>query len=250
MVDATNGLDRASDAAPLVAAGRSLTEPAVQRVYRRWCVTMDSILTPDYTGLVAETNLIRAAAPPALYDAVRQAANDAAGEIRARGSTRPLYVSVQVEVAWGGFGGSGAYAGIAQDMTDFSFTNVLGLSSYPYFVRLHPDSLPGDYYLRIRNEAGVPVMVVEGGWTSASLGPIVSSTAIQAAYVRRHATLLDAAGAIGVFQLTFTDLDTTGMGLPPGSILPLFASLGLVDDALVPKPALSAWDAAFARPRP
>jgi hypothetical protein len=37
--------------------------------------------------------------------------------------------------------------------------------------------------------------------------------------------------------------------LPPGSILPLFASLGLVDANLAPKPALAPWDSAFARAR-
>src|SRR5262245_54401961 len=34
MIDATNGLDRSSDHPALVARGRSLTEPAVQQVYR------------------------------------------------------------------------------------------------------------------------------------------------------------------------------------------------------------------------
>ncbi|MBI4535315.1 MAG: hypothetical protein HY708_03490 [Ignavibacteriae bacterium] len=50
-------------------------------------------------------------------------------------------------------------------------------------------------------------------------------------------------------QLTFTDLDLVAHPPPPGSILPLFAYLGLVDVNLYPKPALSAWDTAFARPR-
>ena len=48
---------------------------------------------------------------------------------------------------------------------------------------------------------------------------------------------------------TFTDLDLAGVPLPPGSILPLFAALGLVDINLVAKLALAPWDAAFARPR-
>jgi len=52
-----------------------------------------------------------------------------------------------------------------------------------------------------------------------------------------------------VFQLTFTDLDLTASPPPPGSILPLFAALGLVDVNLNPKLALSAWDATFSRPR-
>ena len=36
--------------------------------------------------------------------------------------------------------------------------------------------------------------------------------------------------------------------LPPGSILPLFAHLGVVDSAFGAKPALTAWDRMLARP--
>jgi hypothetical protein len=50
-----------------------------------------------------------------------------------------------------------------------------------------------------------------------------------------------------VFQLTFTDLDVTSIPQPPGSILPLFAALGMVDTQLRPKPALAVWDSLYAR---
>ena len=73
-VDPTNGLDRSSDAAPLVAAGRSLVEPAIQQLFRDWVTAVDTLLHPDYLGVASETNLVRAAAPAALYGAVVQVA--------------------------------------------------------------------------------------------------------------------------------------------------------------------------------
>jgi hypothetical protein len=248
-LDATNGLDRSSDAAPLVAAGRSLTEPDVQGLYRRYGVAVDSMLRPRDLGLAAETNLIRAASPPALYAAVRQVANDLAAAVRARDATVRLYVSVQVEVAWGRLSGSpGPYVGVATDLADFPFVEELGLSSYPYLAGFNePEDVPLDYYARIPEGTVLPVLVVEGGWSSASVGPVVSSPAKQARWMRREVALLDSARATGVFQITFTDLDLTGVPLPPGSILPLFASLGLVTADLVPKPALAPWDSAFVR---
>lgn len=248
MVDATNGINRAGESQPLVDAGRSLAEPEVQFLYRRYCTVLDSLLRPDWMGLAAETNLIRAAAPPALYAAVVQVANDAAADIRAIDAGTPLFISVQVETAWGVLGGSGAYEGVAQDVTDFPFMDAMGLSSYPYFAWSDPDSLPDDYYARLRQGNGLPVLVVEGGWTSRSIGGIGSSPATQARYVARHAELLDRAQGVGLLQLTFTDLDTTA--LPPGTILPYFSYNGLVDENLVPKPALAEWDAIFARPGP
>ena len=247
-MDPTNGLDRAADSEALVAAGRSLTETAIQALYRDYVVALDTLVHPDYLSLASETNLVRGLAPPALYAALKQNAADAFTAVRAHDATVRLFATVQVEVAWGP--PPAAYVGIAQDLADFAFTEVLGLSSYPYFVWTDPDSLPVDYYSRITAGTGLPAMVIEGGWTSAQVGPVVSTPEKQARYIRRHAAILDAVGAAAaVFQITFTDLDLTGVPLPTGSPLPLFASIGLVDVALNPKPALGEWDAIFARPR-
>jgi len=249
MLDATNGLDRASDAPELVARGRSLTEPAVQQVFRDFAVAVDSLLRPAYLGLTAETNLIRAAAPPALYAAVKQVANDAATEVGAIDPAVKLYVSVQVETAWGKLTG-GPYVGVSVDLADFPFLQAMGLSSYPYLGGfVEPEEVPLDYYSRLVQGTTLPVMVVEGGWASASVGGIVSTPAKQARWIRRQVELLDQTAALFVFQLTFTDLDFTGAPLPPGSILSLFATLGLVDATLAPKQSLAPWDSAFTRPR-
>lgn len=249
MIDLTNGLDRSSDHPALVARGRSLTEPAVQRVYRDYAVAMDTLLDPAWLGLAPETNLIRAVAPAPLYAAVRQAANDAASDVRAVDSAVRLYVSVQVETAWGKLTG-GPYVGVATDLADFPFIQALGLSSYPYLGGFaEPEDVPLDYYARIVQGSGLAPMVVEGGWTSASVGGVVSSPDEQTRWIARQIQLLDEARALFAFQLTFTDLDLAGVPLPPGSILPLFAALGLVDANLAAKPALAKWDAAFARPR-
>lgn len=247
-IDPTNGLDRSKDSAHLVAAGRSLTEPAVQQVYRAYVTAMDTILHPDYIGFASETNLVRAAAPAALYNAVVQVANDAANDVRAVDRSVKLFSTVQVEVAWGalGGGGGGGFAGIAQDRADFPFINALGLSSYPYLGGYaEPDSIPLDYYDRLDDPDPIPMLVIEGGYTSQSLfGGGASSPEKQRRYIDRHAAILDRARVVGWFQLTFTDLDTTYF---PTGVAP-FAFNGLVDKDLNPKPSLSAWDSYFARP--
>jgi hypothetical protein len=248
-IDPANGLNRAGEADALVRRGRSIAEPAVQELYRRYAVAADTMLRPDHLGLALETNLIRMASPPSLYAAIRTAVNAAAADVRAADARVPLGVSVQVDAAWGRLGGSGTYAGVDTDFVDFPFVEELGLSSYPYLAGFaDPDSVPLDYYARLLEGRTVPAAVTEGGWTSASVGGVASSPEAQRRYIVRQGMLLDSARAAAVFQLTFTDLDLSG-GLPPGSILPLFAHLGLVDVNLNPKPALAAWDAAFARRR-
>ena len=249
-VDATDGLNRAAEAPELVAAGRSVTDTAVQRLYREWVFAVAQKLRPQYLGLVAETNLIKAAAPDSVYRAVVAMANAVARQIRDSALPSPLYVSVQVETAWGRLTPGGTYQGIAQDLTDFPFVNAIGLSSYPYLGGfVVPENLPLDYYSRLVQGTALPVLVVEGGWPSITVGSVTSSTAMQARYIGRQLELLDQAHARGVFQLTFYDIDLTGVTLPPGSILPLFTHLGLADSAFNAKPALTVWDAAFARPR-
>lgn len=248
-VDVTNGLDRSAEDPTLVALGHSITEPAMQTLYRQYVMALDTILHPDYLGLAAETNLIRYAAPDSVYQAVVTMANAAAGDIAAHQSPPQRYVSIQVEVAWGTLQGA-AYAGIAQDLQDFPFVEAIGLSSYPYLAGVAvPADLPADYYSRLADESARPVLVVEGGWSSLTLGGIVSSQAEQASYIKKQAQLLDRAKAVAVFQLTFADLAlSTFPPQPPGSILPFFASLGLVDTTLSPKAALPSWDEVFARP--
>jgi hypothetical protein len=253
MLDVTDGLARDKEAPELVTAGRSITEPAIQRLYRDYVLAIADVVRPTHIGLVAETNLIRAAAPRAVYDALVRMTNDAAADLRARGVTTPLYVSVQVETAWGRLAGngSGAYVGIDEDIRDFPFISALGLSSYPYLAGYRtPEEIPDDYYTRVVGNRSLPVMVVEGGWTSGAVPGLQSSPEMQARYIRRHAALLETAHATAVFQLTFTDLDVSAIPQPPGSILPIFAALGMVDTALRPKPALAVWDSVFAIRRP
>ena len=240
-LDVTNGLDRSQEDPVLVGLGRSITDTAIQRHYREYVQAVDSILHPDYMSLAAETNLIRAAAPAPVYNAVVTMVNAAAAELRARNTLTLLMVSVQVETAWGRFQGTNTFIGIAQDRTDFPFLDALGLSSYPYLGGFtQPEAIPDDYFGRLVQSAPLPVLILEGGWPSVSVAGIASSPALQARYIRRQGELLSAMNAKGLFQITFTDLHPTI--IPPGSSLTLFATLGLVDTALQAKPALATWD--------
>ncbi len=92
----------------------------------------------------------------------------------------------------------------------------------------------------------LPELVLEGGWPSVAAGGVSSTPEMQARYIRRHAQILDVARATAVFQITFTDLDLSASPPPPGSVLPLFAHLGLVDSVLAPKAALAVWDSLLA----
>ena len=246
-IEPANGLDRKAESDVLVKLGRSITEPAVQRMYREYAVAFDSILHPAYLTLAVETNLIRLTAPATLYNALVTMTNAGAQQIRATGSTTRLMVSVQVDAAWGRIG-AGSYVGIDRDRSDFSFIQALGLSSYPYLSGFAtPEEIPLDYYSRLVAGSVLPMLVVEGGWTSGAVTGVSSTPDLQARYIKRQMQLADAAKLVGVFQITFTDLDMASFPVPAGSILPLFAQLGLVDANYRAKPALAVWDGVRAR---
>jgi len=246
-IDPANGLDRSSDATQLVALGKSIAQPAMQQVYQRFVLAADSLLHPDHLGLALETNAIRFASPDSIYKGVVAAANGAAVVVRAIDPSVPLSVSVQADLAWGKIGGTG-YVGVAQDFTDFSFLQELGISSYPYLVFSVPGDIPLNYYSQLVADHPLPVFVSEGGWSSVSLTggtyglAVQSSPAIQAAYIDRQGLLLSQAHAIGLFQLTYTDLDLAGWpAIDTAGLFP-FAFLGVVDSNFAAKPALAAWD--------
>lgn len=245
-LDPANGLNRAGESSALVSAGRSITEPAIQHVFRHYAVAIDSIIRPEHLGLALETNLIRGVAPAPLYAAIKQVANDAAADVRGVDGRVKLSVSVQVDWAWGRLGGN-VYQGVEQDFADFPFIKELGLSSYPYLAGFaEPEEIPLNYYSRLLKGHNMPAMVTEGGWSSASIDTLVSSEDEQKRYLKQQSLLLDNVNAIAVFQLTFTDLDLSAYPGAPGNLV-LFAHLGLVDTALAPKKALATWDALYRR---
>lgn len=247
MADLTDGLSRAEEAPQLRALGRSLSEPAVQQVARDYLLAVAALLAPEFIGLSAETNLVRAAAPASVYDAIVTTANAIAADLSNARVDAVLFHSVQVETAWGLFGNS-PYQGIAQDLQDFPFSGLLAFSSYPYFVFDEPEAIPDDYYTRLADATALPVMVIEGGWTSASVGTVQSSPELQTRYLLRHEQLLESVAATMWLQLVFADLDLSSYPSPQPVNLPLFVQIGLTDRDFVPKPALAEWDRIFARP--
>jgi len=250
VIDATNGVDRTAEASELMAAGRSVTEPAIQALYRAWARAVVAEVHPVALGLAAETNLIRFGAPARVYQAVVQMANDAARDVWLDNASLPLFVSIQVDAAWGRLQGTNQYTGVEQDFRDFPFTQWIGLSSYPYLAGFaSPEIMPDDWYSRPLNGRTIPTIVTEGGWTSANTGAVVSSAALQARWIARQTQLADRVGASYLFQLLFADIDLVAFQAQfDPKVLP-FARIGMVDSVLAPKPALAVWDSVFARVR-
>ena len=130
-----------------MAARRSLAEPEVRQLYRRYVGAFVRLLRPKALTVASETNLIRALAPASVYAAVVAAGNEAAAEARAQDPALRLMITVQVEVANGRLPG-GVGAGITRDRADFPFAQALGLSSYPFLAGVGDPEQERRFFLR------------------------------------------------------------------------------------------------------
>jgi hypothetical protein len=172
--------------------------------------------------------------------------NAVAAQIKAASLPSKLYVSIQVETAW-----AGCLRAVRRHRAGSQRLPVHG-SDRPVELPLPrrirgAESLPLDYYSRIRQGTALPVLVVEGGWASVSLDSIVSSPAEQARFFARQELLLDSARAQGVFQLTFYDLDTSN-NPPPRDPFFLYSRISASPTARCIPSRARVWDSTLRRP--
>lgn len=248
LADPLDGLDRTSEPPELVTAGRSITEPEIRDLHQAWVREVVRQVQPRWMGLASEINTLGQHGDPTLYADLVDMIDGLATEVRALSPEVEVFVSFQVEDAHGLF--------IPEDgegfdlVDDFRNLDMLGLSSYPMFAFEDPADVPEDHLSRFRQETDLPLGMVEGGWSSDSVPSADASPAEQAAYMARYAELLDGVGARLWILLLYADLDLDAFGLPPdrAETLESFASMGIVDSDLEPKPSFQAWDEILARP--
>jgi hypothetical protein len=247
LVDPLDGLDRRREDPGLVAAGRSILEPSIRALHEEWVRRIAARVRPEYLGLASEINTLAARGDPALYAEIRDVVNTLAPEVRQRSPATQVFVSFQVDEANGALG---------QDTIDhFALIDdfdidALGLSSYPVFAFDSPADIPDDYFQKFRDATDLPLLLVEGGWSSADVPWSHGTPEQQVEFIDRFETLLDGVQAEAWVMLTFTDLDVNGFGLDPDRAAGLsnFAHMGILDTALRRKPAYAAWQRVFDRP--
>lgn len=127
--------------------------------------------------------------------------------------------------------------------------DIWAMSSYPYFV-FNGEPIPDDYYAPLLKQTDKPLAISEGGFSSRSFGPIVSSPEAQVAYLNAIDEQIGERLAFWVY-LILTDLNMdaieeamrmNGMSEQDIDTLSMFATIGLRQPDGTPKPALEVWD--------
>ncbi len=249
LIDPLDGLDRRSETPELVEAGRSILEPEIRSLHEAYTLEVAREVRPDYMGLASEINTLAAHGSPQLYAELVDLVNTLAPEIRTILPTTRVFVSFQVDDAWNLFPLPDPPIDHFALVDDFDI-DALGLSSYPIFVWPSPAEIPDDYFSRFRAATDLPLILVEGGWSSESVGGVQGTPEAQAEFLRRFEALLDGVESPLWVMLIFADFDVASFGLPPEreSALALFSRMGIVDTELRPKPGYAVWEAILSRP--
>lgn len=242
LVDPLDGLDRTSEPPELVQAGRSILEPEIRALHEAYTLEIAREVRPDYFGLASEINTLAAHGSPELYVELVDLVNTLASQIRMILPATAVFVSFQVDDAWNLFPLPDPPIDHFALVDDFD-VDVLGLSSYPFFVWPTPAEIPDDYFSRFRVATDLPLILVEGGWSSESVDGLQGSPEAQAEFLRRFEELLDGVESPLWVMLIFADFDVGAFGLTPErqSALGRFSRMGIVDTELRPKPAYDVW---------
>jgi hypothetical protein len=249
LVDPLDGLDRRQEDPGLTELGRSILEPEIREMHEEWVRRVAARIRPSYFGLASEINTLAALGDPALNAEITDLVNTLAPEIRSISPGTQIFVSFQADQANGRLGQTGGVDHFA--LIDDYDIDALGLSSYPVFAFDDPSQIPDDYFAPFDAATDLPLLFVEGGWSSEDVPWSTGNPAQQVAFFQRYEQLLDAVDARVWVMLTFADFDVESFGLDAGRTLGLsnFASMGIVDSDLRRKPAYAEWARIFARPR-
>ena len=249
LVDFLDGLDRTKEDPGLTELGRSILEPEIRALHDDWVRRIAARVRPAYFGLASEVNTLAALGDADLNAEITDMINTLAPQVRAISPGTRIFVSFQADQANGRLGSTGGVNHFTL-IADYDI-DALGLSSYPVFAFDDPSEIPADYFAAFDEATELPLLFVEGGWSSANVPWSTGSSVQQVEFFQRYEELLDAVGAEVWVMLTFADLDLAGWGLTPDRAAGLsnFASMGIVDSNLVRKPSYAEWARIFMRAR-
>jgi hypothetical protein len=253
VVDPLNGLNRREFFGLPNGWEASFGNPDVRTAFTNFSLWIVRQFSPRYLGLASEINTYMDAFPDdvenylSLYREVYQS-------VKAEAPETQVFVTFQWDDLNNMFApaAEGRPAGQTNWEQIEAFEPQLDLwaiSSYPYFVFPDGQSIPADYYTPLLDRTDKPLAMAEGGWTTASAGPIQGDEADQVAYILAIHDQLGARLRFWV-NLILIDFDINSFaaimreeGRTENDIetLGMFASLGLIHFDGTPKPALTLW---------
>jgi hypothetical protein len=255
VTDALNGLNRREFAGLPAGWEARFANPDVRAAYKNFALWIVRQFHPRYLGLASEINTYMDAHPDdapsfiSLYNEIYTA-------VKAEAPDTQIFVTFQWDDLNNMFpqpeeGDRQKFDVNWEQMEAFEPNlDLWVISSYPYFVFPSGADIPTDYYTPLLLRTSKPVAVAEGGYTTRSIGNMVSSPQDQVAYLEAIHNQLGPRLTFWVNTvLSDFNLDSysefmlaNGQTQNDVTSLSYFAFIGLREFSGTPKPALELWD--------
>lgn len=253
VVDPLNGLNRREFYALPDGWDPTFSNPDIRTAFTHFTLWCLQEFDPTYLGLASEINTYMDAYPEdvehylSLYD-----------EVYSRIKEQDPQTQVFVTFQWDDLNNMFAQAAEGRQPYHTNWEqvelfepalDVWVMSSYPYFV-FNGQPIPDDYYSPLKDRTDKPLAISEGGFSSKSFGPIISSPEAQVNYLRAIDEQIGERLVFWVY-LILSDLNMdsleaamrlNGMSEADIDTLGMFATIGLQESDGTPKPALEVWD--------
>lgn len=228
---------------------RSFADAEVAAAYLSFALDLIARFDPKYFNYGTEISELMLNDPAAFDDYVVFAQTVYTG-IKARYPDLPVMVSIAFKSP-----GSAEMATIATGFDRIrDYVDVVGVSVYPYIFYDHtgkgdPDAMPADWLNQVESLAqGKPVAITETGWIAEDLVipsfgvNVPSNETFQRIYASRLLSEADALNAEFVIWWTIVDFDALWNGaLLQDPVASIWRDIGLYDESLRARPALSEW---------
>lgn len=223
--------------------------PLVETAYLNYCKRIIGFFQPDYFNFSIEANMLLSMTPSDWNDYKEF-------HIFIYNSLKSLYPDLPILFSFqGSYLLNGELEGVDYDaqhqaVTDLlPYTDIFGISIYPYATALSTDDIPADLFDRLASYAGTkPMAVTETGYLSSTLvltSPpvtIPSDPQKQNDYISFLLQQADAHHFLFVNNFILRDYDALWEASGAvADISALWRNTGLYDSAGVAKPALSTW---------
>ena len=254
VVDALNGLNRREFSGLPSGWDASFANPDVRAAFTNYTMWVVRTFHPHYLGLASEINTYMDAYPDDAANSV-SLYHEVYALVKAEAPDTQVFVTFQWDDLNNMFPqpeeGNKQRLDPNWSQVDAFEPNldILGLSSYPYFVFPSGADIPADYYSRALQHTDKPVAITEGGWSSRDFAHIRATPEDQIAYLNAIHNQLGSRLAFWVYLvLNDFDMDSyTKMFISQGGnpadmdTLKMFSTLGLREMDGTPKPALELW---------
>ena len=235
----------------------ALNAPEVKRAYLAFCRRAIEFYSPDFLAIGIEVNLLFDKAPaswPAFVDLHRSTYS----ALKQERPTLRIFITVTAVEFLDGWT-DGDHAARRRALGELlPYTDLLGISLYPYMSAYLTNPYPASLFDELKALAnGKPIAIAESGYPAQAFSLPSFNLSFQGTPEKQQAFVADVLDAADTHAMPFVvnfvlrDYDALWRLLPAADqeLASVWRDTGLYDEAGAPRPALSVWKNALARPR-